>query len=60
MGKGSQRRKTLITREAENLQWQLAYGKISFENYKKKRKQLEISGKWWKNEKNISNKKSKI
>ncbi len=48
MGKGSKRRPTLITKEAEDLQWKLAYGKISLIDYKRKREQLEKTNKWWK------------
>jgi hypothetical protein len=40
-GKGSQRRPTLISREREELQWALAYGRITFEQYKRKLRVLK-------------------
>jgi len=48
MSKGSGRRRTAITQQAEVLQWLLAYGKISFKKYQEKRKKLESENKWWK------------
>ena len=46
IGKGSNRRPTLITREQENLNYKLAFGHITFEEYAKRKKQLEKEGKW--------------
>lgn len=48
MGKGSQRRPCLLTREAENLQWKLAYGKIAFADYEVKVKKLKAEKGWYK------------
>jgi len=48
MGKGSQRRPSCITPKAEQLQWDLAFGHISKDEYWKQRKILENQGKWWK------------
>lgn len=48
MGKGSRQRLDFITREAYELQWNLAFGKISFEEYEKKRTKLMSESKWWK------------
>jgi len=40
MSKGSRRRPRLVSREVEELRWQLAYGKISRATYDRKIKDL--------------------
>jgi len=45
MGKGSERRPTAISREEEDLKWKLAYGKITFDEFEKRYKQLARQGK---------------
>lgn len=47
-GKGSQRRPCCLTREAEELQWELFYKRVTEAGYQEKRKALLIAGKWWK------------
>lgn len=44
MSKGSKRRPTLISREEEELNWKLALGYITFETWKRKRRELEKQG----------------
>lgn len=41
MGKGSRRRPSGISREREDLNWALAFGKISFEAWKRRKKRLD-------------------
>jgi hypothetical protein len=48
MGKGSNRRPCLLAKEAEQLQWDYAFRKITEKEYQRKRKQLEQENKWWK------------
>ncbi len=45
MSKGSKRRPSSITREEESLRWQLAFGKITFQQFEKKYKELLKEGK---------------
>jgi len=44
-GKGSTRRPRLISRAEEDLNWALAYGKITFAEWEKKKKKLLREGK---------------
>lgn len=44
-GKGHHRRPTQISREHETIRWQLAQGKITFEQYAVKYKKLKKEGK---------------
>jgi len=46
MGKGSNRRPTLVTREQEDLNYKLALGHITFEQWEKERAKLIKEGKW--------------
>lgn len=46
-GKTSDRRPCCLTKEAEELQWQYAYGKISKRKYYCKRAKLINAGKWY-------------
>lgn len=41
MSKGSKRRPTLISREEENIRWQLATGLITFKEFERKYKELK-------------------
>lgn len=41
MSKGSSRRPCLISRAREELQWALAYGVITFEEYARRKKALD-------------------
>jgi len=45
MGKGCKKRPCLISRAEEDLNWALAYGKITFKEWEKKRKKLQQEGK---------------
>lgn len=45
-GKGSDRRPTQVTRETENLRWLLAERKITFAEYKRRKKELIKENKW--------------
>lgn len=45
MGKGSKKRPPQISRAEENLRWALAYGKITFQQFEQKYKQLLKEGK---------------
>jgi len=45
MGKGSTRRPPAISREHEDLQWALAYGRITFAEYERRYKELKKQGK---------------
>jgi hypothetical protein len=46
MGKGSGRRPTQVTREQNDLNWLLAFKKITFAEYTKRRAELIKRGKW--------------
>ena len=46
-GKGSQRRPCQLSREAEDLQWALYEGRVTFKAYEQKRQKLLSENKWW-------------
>jgi uncharacterized membrane protein len=45
VGKGSSRRRSFISRELEEIQYDLALGNISREEYDKRKEELRILGK---------------
>lgn len=46
MGKGDKRRPVQVSRQEENLRWKLALGRITFEEYKHRRKKLIEQNLW--------------